>query len=301
MQPHRVCNRMIKRYNSTNRILVVPSTRQRYGFQDNCYHHLHRQRVIQGIIVVACDKTNKKGISSSLQKILVGVAIVVLFYLGIQFWRASPKNWKNVGWYSWLSSLDLPSRFFLFFLIHTIAVVGCFPGTSAIELGAGWSMNIYYGFICMYTSKVVAAMISFVLAKSILYRWTQSRIQKYPFAVKLMSAIAKRGWKLALFCRLSPIPSFVNNYIIALTPIAFRDYMIATLIGTIPFLFQLVILGAGIPRDVPQANVHPPLVSYQRLFKYIPIILGIGGLSAYMKQVVDDSLSSANNNDDESL
>jgi len=82
MQPHRVCNRMIKRYNSTNRILVVPSTRQRYGFQDNCYHHLHRQRVIQGIIVVACDKTNKKGISSSLQKILVGVAIVVLFYLG---------------------------------------------------------------------------------------------------------------------------------------------------------------------------------------------------------------------------
>ncbi|GJD11376.1 hypothetical protein Gasu2_55150 [Galdieria sulphuraria] len=72
----------------------------------------------------------------------------------------------------WIQSLDLPLRFVIFFGVHTIAVVGCFPGTVAIEMAIGLSMNLYYG----------------LASKSILYRWTQKRLEQYPQAKKWMEA-----------------------------------------------------------------------------------------------------------------
>ncbi|EME27314.1 SNARE associated Golgi protein [Galdieria sulphuraria] len=71
----------------------------------------------------------------------------------------------------WIQSLDLPLRFVIFFGVHTIAVVGCFPGTVAIEMAIGLSMNLYYGLACI-----------------ILYRWTQKRLEQYPQAKKWMEA-----------------------------------------------------------------------------------------------------------------
>ncbi|GJQ14153.1 hypothetical protein GpartN1_g5944.t1 [Galdieria partita] len=234
--------------------------------------------------------------------IKIGIAILLLLLLGYLIYLATTlydnnnhlhHSHNNIGWLiilprfdmksslQCIPSLELPIRFMLFFFIHTIAVIGCFPGTVAIELAAGASMNIYYALICMYTSKVLAAMVSFLLAKSILYRWTRKKLEQYPQAQKWMSAIAQQGWRIALFSRLSPIPSFINNYLIALSPISFRDYMIATILGIIPFLFQVVVLGAGIQ------NMKQHHLSWITILKYIAVIVGILGLSYYTKKIFD--------------
>ncbi|GJD08266.1 hypothetical protein Gasu2_25760 [Galdieria sulphuraria] len=206
--------------------------------------------------------SNKKYTTKSITK---GIAVLLLLLLFLVYVH---NNWPILSRLDmksslqWIQSLDLPLRFVIFFGVHTIAVVGCFPGTVAIEMAAGLSMNLYYG----------------LASKSILYRWTQKRLEQYPQAKKWMDAIAQQGWKLALFSRLSPIPSFINNYLIALSPISFHDYMIATIVGIIPFLFQVVALGAGIQEMRQQ-------LSWITLSKYIAIILGIIGLGYYTKKM----------------
>jgi len=53
------------------------------------------------------------------------------------------------------------------------------------------------------------------------------------------------GWKFALMLRLSPIPSWLNTYgLAAFGKITFRDFFLATILGSIPMVIQNVSGGA---------------------------------------------------------
>lgn len=216
-------------------------------------------------VVVCCKKTPWQVThwSKKYAFILLGIGVAgIVLLVG----KHSAWLYKNTG-FQWIESLELPVRFLVFFFLHTIAVIGCFPGTVALEVAAGLSMHMGLAFICMYFSKLLAAMISFLLARTILYEWTRKRLEKFPQT--WISGIAKQGWRWVLFARLSPVPSFVNNYLIALSPISFREYIAATAVGIIPFLLQVVVLGAGI-QDVKRNHV-----SWTVVLRYLPILVGI--------------------------
>eukprot|EP01087_Luapelamoeba_hula_P017775 TRINITY_DN562_c2_g1_i3.p2 TRINITY_DN562_c2_g1~~TRINITY_DN562_c2_g1_i3.p2 ORF type:complete len:150 (+),score=38.98 TRINITY_DN562_c2_g1_i3:767-1216(+) len=53
-------------------------------------------------------------------------------------------------------------------------------------------------------------------------------------------------WKWALLLRLSPVPSWVNNYGLALTPVGFPAYLVSTVVGGVLMIVQNVNIGAAL-------------------------------------------------------
>jgi uncharacterized membrane protein YdjX (TVP38/TMEM64 family) len=58
-------------------------------------------------------------------------------------------------------------------------------------------------------------------------------------------AIEKEGWKIVILLRLCPIPFGLANYLYGLTAVRFRDYLVATIIGSLPSLLLFCQLGAA--------------------------------------------------------
>jgi uncharacterized membrane protein YdjX (TVP38/TMEM64 family) len=64
--------------------------------------------------------------------------------------------------------------------------------------------------------------------------------------VAIDRAIGRKGWKVVLLLRLSPlIPFSVSNYLYGLTAISFLSYFVASWVGMLPGTLLYVYLGAA--------------------------------------------------------
>eukprot|EP00871_Galdieria_phlegrea_P002661 jgi/Galph1/3396/GphlegSOOS_G2023.1 len=236
--------------------------------------------------------TEKRG--QSRKKVYwLAVGVTSLIIVGLLVSKGSTLSTFFHEAIQWMASLPPSVRFFYLFLLHTVAVLVCFPGTAAIEIASGFSLGIFYGFLCMHLSKLVAAIIAFGLTRSILYQWTNRQIEKYPKAKRFIKAIADEGWKFVFLLRLSPLPSFVNNYLISLAPISLWQYIMATGIGIVPFLLQLVIFGATAhdAQALPRTGGTGP-----NLWKNLVLSIGMIGLVYYINRVVRKVLNDESSN-----
>lgn len=79
------------------------------------------------------------------------------------------------------------------------------------------------GLVC--TAKTIGGCIGFGLGKTLLHEYVKSKLIQTndKFAV-LFANIGTDSFKVALLLRLSPIPSWVNSYGLALTPISFSSF-----------------------------------------------------------------------------
>ena len=60
----------------------------------------------------------------------------------------------------------------------------------------------------------------------------------------MFEQIGADGQRFAMLLRLSPVPSWVANYGLALTPISYSTFVGATLIGQMPFIVNNVYTGS---------------------------------------------------------
>lgn len=106
-------------------------------------------------------------------------------------------------------------------------VFGVLPGTAAVALGG-----------------TTAATIAFLISRYFLQERVQGAAAKFPKFSAIDKAVSRDGLRVVALLRLSPLLPQANvNYLFGLTSLRLRDYVLGTLLGSLPNSFLYVNAG----------------------------------------------------------
>ncbi|CAB9530508.1 transmembrane protein 41A [Seminavis robusta] len=141
---------------------------------------------------------------------------------------------------------------FVFSFVYLVATVFFIPG-AILTLGAGFTFGMAFGLgagvvvgtLAVFLGAGAGAIVSFLLGRYLLRQQMQRLTKKYAIMEALEAALEKKGLRIFILLRLSPIIPFnVINYVAGVTSVSFRDYSIA-LFAILPGTILYVFLGAS--------------------------------------------------------
>lgn len=191
--------------------------------------------------------------------------LLILFGLAATaaVWMLLPVHDWLQAFGAWTSSLGPlgPVAFAALFVLATLLVIPGTPLTIAGALAFGWwSLPIVLG------AATVGSVLAFLAARSVLRQRVERVIARRPAMVATMEAVGDGGWQLLTLMRVSPfVPFNAQNYILGLTRVRIRDFLVSTLLGMIPGTILCVYLGV-IGRTATDSAAH-----------WIPLGLGLVG------------------------
>lgn len=144
---------------------------------------------------------------------------------------------------SWVRALGA-GGVVLYGVVYIVSTVALVPG-SILTLAAGFLYGPYWAMLMVLISSVLGATIAFVLARGWLRPWVVRKFSKYPSYVRLERRIAEEGWKVVFLLRLSPLMPFsVMNYILGLSTVSLRGYVLASIFGMLPGILLYTYIGS---------------------------------------------------------
>lgn len=169
--------------------------------------------------------------------VLAGVLIAVLVAtsaLPLKEWSVGLNEWlRSLGWWA------IPA----FVVIYVLASVVGLPNIALI-LVAGTVFGLVVGIASVSLADTLGAVVCFGLGRTVARKQVKKLMQRYPTFGQLDQAIAKKGWKILLLSRLSPIiPSNVLNYGFSCTKVNFWQYLFFTWLGMVPVIALYVYIG----------------------------------------------------------
>lgn len=142
-----------------------------------------------------------------------------------------------------------------YILAYVIATLLVLPST-ALNLTGGGLFGPWLGTLWTSLAAIIAAVVAFYFSRT---------IGREPIAQRLagrwqkMDAEVKRGGLFYMFAiRLVPImPYGLVNFAAGLTSIRFRDFLIGTILGTVPSVLPFVLLGSSSVQALNSGNLAP--------------------------------------------
>lgn len=109
---------------------------------------------------------------------------------------------------------------------------------------AGVLFSPVVAFTVVMLGLMSAFLVTFIMARYFAADWVAARMEKVSTAKALMSAVEKRGFRLLVLMRLNPfVPGVVNGYGFGMTSISLKDYLLASLLGSLPLTAIYIYLG----------------------------------------------------------
>jgi uncharacterized membrane protein YdjX (TVP38/TMEM64 family) len=154
---------------------------------------------------------------------------------------------------------------------YALCTVLFVPG-SALTIASGALFGLSIGFVVVFVGANAGALCAFLLARTFLrdtvVRWAEAN----PKFGALDRAIGGQGFKMVVLLRLSPVfPFSLLNYLLALTAVPTRAYILANLLGMVPGALLYVYIGAA-ARD---AIAGETADFYREVFKYVGLLATI--------------------------
>ena len=146
----------------------------------------------------------------------------------------------------------------LFVGLYVIASVAMAPA-FVLTFAAGAVWGLWRGSILVYLGAVLGASAVYFLAARLVRTRVITWIDREPRLAVVRRAVAEQGVWLMFLLRLSPLVPFVQlNYVLVLSGVRYRDYLVATL-GMWPTIVMYVYYGKVVG-DVAAlaAGVAPP-------------------------------------------
>lgn len=145
----------------------------------------------------------------------------------------------------WQSSL-------IYFLLYVIVAALSLPAAAILTIAGGAIFGLLWCFVMVSFASTIGATIAFLIARSLLRDWVQSRFGK---ALKTINEGMERDGLFYLFTlRMIPaFPFFLVNVVMALTPISTASFYIVSQIGMLFGTFLYVNVGAelGLATSLP--------------------------------------------------
>ncbi|MGB7973645.1 MAG: VTT domain-containing protein [Roseiarcus sp.] len=144
---------------------------------------------------------------------------------------ALAQRFEGAGWLS-LAGLQVVA-----------ATAGILPA-SLVGMAAGALFGVANGFATSSAGLLLGALVAFGLSRSTLRAFVERVIVDKTRVRNLDAAVARDGWRLVCLLRASPLMPFVaTSYLLGLSAVSLRDYMLGTL-AALPALLGYVSLGA---------------------------------------------------------
>lgn len=129
-------------------------------------------------------------------------------------------------------------------VVYVGAAVLLLPG-AALTAAAGLVYGPWHGLVLVSPVSVAAAVVAFVLGRTIARGWIRKRTDTDPRFRAIDRAIKRHGLKLVILLRLSPLfPFSVMNYALGLTSVSLRHYVVGSFVGMLPGTFLYVYIGS---------------------------------------------------------
>lgn len=168
--------------------------------------------------------------------VLVGIVLVgASSTVPLEQWVIAVKNWLTP-----LGPLAIP----VFILLYLVATVLGLPNILLI-LVAGTLFGLVNGIIAVSIGDTLGAIACFWVGRTIARQRIKKWLSKHPTLAQLDCAVGKKGWKILLLTRLSPlVPSNVLNYGFSCTKVNFWQYCFFSWLGMLPVITLYVYLGS---------------------------------------------------------
>ena len=144
--------------------------------------------------------------------------------------------------------IDMPEMSALFLIIaKIIGAIILFPGTP-LTLLSGATLGTFWGSVVSIIGNTLGATAAFLIARFFLKDHVQNKILvKYKSIEKYESRFLKRGLVTVIILRLIPLfPFNALNYILGVTKVSTKDYIIGTFVGIIPGTIAFVYFGEAL-------------------------------------------------------
>jgi len=142
----------------------------------------------------------------------------------------------------------------IYIVLYTVGTILILPSTP-LNMSGGAIFGPWMGTLWTSLAAVIAAVVAFAFTRTV-GRDTVER--KLAGRWEAMDAEMRHGGLFYMFAiRLLPIiPYGLVNFAAGLTSIRFRDYLVGTVLGTIPGILPFVLMGSGL-RSLTTGNVLP--------------------------------------------
>ncbi len=126
--------------------------------------------------------------------------------------------------------------------VYTLATVLILPSTP-LNLTGGAIFGLWWGTLWTSIAAVIAAIVAFAFTRTV---GREMVAQKLAGRWQAMDAEVRQGGLFYMFAiRLLPIiPYGLVNFAAGLTSIRFRDYLLGTILGTVPGVLPFVMIGS---------------------------------------------------------
>lgn len=158
----------------------------------------------------------------------------------------------------WLEAMGIlaPIVYVAFYTIGTLLIL---PSTP-LNLTGGAIFGIWWGTFWTAVAAVIAAIVAFAFTRTV---GKDIIAQKFAGRWEAIDAEIRLGGLFYMFSiRLLPIiPYGLVNFAAGLTSIRWRDYIIGTLLGTVPGVLPFVMMGSGFTA-LSEGNILPLLFAF---------------------------------------
>lgn len=147
----------------------------------------------------------------------------------------------------------------IYITIYTIATILVLPST-VLNLTGGAIFGPWLGTLWTSIAAIIAAVVAFAFTRTV---GREIIAQKLAGRWQSMDAEISQGGLFYMFAiRLLPIiPYGLVNFAAGLTSIRFRDYLIGTILGTVPGVLPFVMLGSSGLQASKTGNIVPLVAS----------------------------------------
>ena len=134
---------------------------------------------------------------------------------------------------------------FIFISIYVILTITMLP-TLPFNLGAGFLWGAWIGMAYSVIAASIGAILAFLISRHLLSDSLNKRFN-HKIWLWLQNEIEKKDWKIVAFTRINPIfPFGLTNYFYGITKIPAPNYILGTILFTIPPSLMVSAIGASI-------------------------------------------------------
>jgi uncharacterized membrane protein YdjX (TVP38/TMEM64 family) len=131
----------------------------------------------------------------------------------------------------------------VFGAIYVMATLLLLPA-AVLNIIAGALFGLAWGIGVVTASSMAAAVAAFLIARHLLRERIRQHYTRDGTPAAIDKALRSEGWRAVALLRLSPvIPFAVKSYLLGVSRVRMRDYVIGTFLGKLPGTIVLTSLG----------------------------------------------------------
>lgn len=174
-----------------------------------------------------------------MKKTILRLTLLAMILTAAYFLNRSGFLQKTLGWIEGRGAWG-PA---IFVLVYTLSCIFFVP-SFIFTFSGGVLFGIGKGLLLSLAGTGAGSLAAFLIGRYLAREPVEKMIARNPEFQKLAAALRKKGWKVILLARFSPLfPFLIGNYAFGLTPIRASHYLIASVLGTIPSALVYTYLG----------------------------------------------------------